>query len=65
MDDMKFDCGETTKEYFERIKQWQDHFCIIPKRVAPHDCRWLETVQRRGEYANYMTGVEWEYRVKE
>lgn len=44
---MKFDCGETREEKEKRLSNWHDFFCLIPRKVGPHDCRWLETIQRR------------------
>lgn len=47
---MKFDCGETVQEYIERTSNWHKHFCLFPVRIGPHDCRWLEYVERRCTY---------------
>lgn len=44
---MKFDCGETLAEKYERQSQWHPWFAWFPVKVGSHDCRWLETVQRR------------------
>ena len=61
---MKFDCGETWLEKRKRLAQWHSWFAWYPVRVAPHDCRWLEKVQRKGSYwACYGdAGWSWEYR---
>lgn len=64
---MKLNCGLTLKEEIEAKKKWHDWFAWYPVRVASSDCRWLETVERRGEYKwNYFDGVYflYEYRAK-
>jgi hypothetical protein len=61
---MKFDCGETFKEYEERVGKWHDFFAILPRKVGYHDCRWLETIQRQriynvhGEWEDYFRAKE-------
>lgn len=63
---MKLKCGLTSKEKHEKdLKEltiWHDHFCIWPRRVGHKDCRWLETIQRKGEhvkrYTNY-SGIQY------
>lgn len=76
---MKFDCGPTREEKLEMRKaqyianqRWHKVFAWTPKRVGSHDCRWLETVERRGvereTYGDYGMGyryLEWEYRAYE
>lgn len=47
---MKFDCGESATERFERLSQWHPWFAWFPVKVGSRDCRWLETVQRRLAY---------------
>jgi len=66
-DNMKFDLGETWKEQEERLQRWHRWFAWHPVRVASHDYRWLEYVQRKGtwrywddEFGSY--GTIWEYR---
>ena len=48
---MKFDCGPTksTRQWQKKLKMedWHDHFAWWPVRLGAHDCRWLETVQRK------------------
>jgi hypothetical protein len=61
---MKFNCGETLFEKVERTKEWHDWFAWRPVRVASHDCRWLETVERR-LYWCYGDPYSAEYRAKE
>jgi len=64
---MKFDCGETPKEELKRKEEWHDFFTIWPRQVESHDCRFLETIERKGifKYAGYSYGCwEWEYRAK-
>lgn len=64
---MKFDCGETWEEKHKRLSNWHDTFAWTPKRVGNHDCRWLETVERKGTYFCCLgEGFwEWKYRAKE
>lgn len=64
---MRFDCGETWQEEVARLSQWRDFFTLVPRRIKAHDCRWLETIQRKGSiHGNVGDGFwwEWEYRAK-
>ena len=80
---MKFNCGPTPAERRARIQKkmdeaekflsaWHDHFALIPRRVGPGDCRWLETIERKGvwmpdpwRYPESWEGVwVWSYRAK-
>ena len=61
---MKFNCGLTYKEKVEAKEQWHKSFVWWPIRIGSRDCRWLETVERRGTLHegcvdDYWT---WEYR---
>ena len=51
---MKLSCGETWEAKEERLSNWHDKFLwfqtVIGTRGDRYDCRWLETVQRKGEY---------------
>lgn len=47
---MKFDLGETRYEKIARLEKWHRWFAWYPVRVAEHDYRWLEIVERRKEY---------------
>lgn len=63
---MKFDCGETRGDGLERLQKWHDFFALLPRRVAEHDCRWLETIQRKGTVYCSLTTTPvwaWKYRV--
>lgn len=65
---MKFDCGETEDEKHTRLSNWHKFFAIWPRRVGVHDCRWLETIERRGSsYTGgfYETLWIWTYRAIE
>lgn len=55
---MKLNCGPTKAEReaarkarreakLADKKQWHNVFVLLPKRVGSHDCRWLETMERR------------------
>lgn len=61
---MKFDCGETEQEKKKRLEEWHDFFCLLPRKVADHDCRWLETIERSGYYSLVRDGWIWYYRAK-
>lgn len=45
---MKINCGPTPEEQTEINKTWHRWFAWRPVRVASHDCRWLETIERKG-----------------
>lgn len=47
---MKFDCGDRGKAKIARMKEWHRWFAWRPIRLADHDCRWLEVVERKGTY---------------
>ena len=70
---MKINCGPTEAERTEAEKQWHRWFAWKPVRLRSHDCRWLETVERRrrvydmltlmdGSIHNYHSPYFWEYR---
>lgn len=78
---MKFNCGLSPKKRSElrnkaweaekrRLKDWHDYFAWFPTRLGDNDCRWLETIKRRGShYMSYCEYSEswkwtWEYRAK-
>lgn len=60
---MKFDCGETWSEKFERITNWHEWYAWHPVRVGYRDCRWLEKVQRKVDYT--YAGKVWKYKAME
>lgn len=59
---MKFDCGRR----HSRLTNWHSWFAWYPTRISGDDCRWLETVERKGtlEMYGYDPVWVWEYRVK-
>lgn len=74
---MKLDCGPTKQERFEqrlkknvekakRLERWHKRFAWWPIRLGSRDCRWLELIERRGNFIWYNTyDFEfwgWEYR---
>lgn len=63
---MKINCGETQKEKFSRLEQWHYWFAWYPVRLGSRDCRWLETIERKGKYYGGYSdiGWVWEYRAK-
>ncbi len=59
---MKWDCGETYGEKYERWSKWHNWFAWYPVKVADHDCRWLETIERQlNPDSHYFS---WYYRPK-
>lgn len=57
---MKFNC---TPKNFKLI--WHDWFAWRPVRVADNDCRWLETIARRGNIEYTYEGTRyWNYEYK-
>jgi len=61
---MKFDCGETREERILRLSNWHKRFTFFPTKIANHDCRWLEWIERKGEINSSYDGPYWvwEYR---
>ena len=61
---MKFDCGPTWRERRAALEVWHRHFTWWPRRVASHDCRWLEWIERKGTYDYFPPArwILWEYR---
>ncbi len=60
---MKFDCGEDWEHKHKRLSAWHSHFVWFPVRVGNHDCRWLEVIERKGNYSGYGGDWWWEYRI--
>lgn len=56
---MKWDCGPDLDERYRRLEQWHRWFAWRPVRVASHDCRWLEWIERKG---TFYFEWRWEYR---
>jgi hypothetical protein len=56
---MKFDCGPAYEK-----KVWHKWFAWHPVRLGSHDCRWLETLERKGEFHCGFGATYWifEYR---
>lgn len=56
---MKWDCDAR----FKRKLEWHTWFAWHPVKIAPGDCRWLETILRRRTLPeNYLDDYDWEYR---
>lgn len=57
---MKIDCGRTWGERRDeraaRGKEWRRVFAWLPVRVGYRDCRWLETVEMREEFYEFIDG---------
>jgi hypothetical protein len=54
---MRFDCGETYDERISRLTNWHRWFAWHPIKVADHDCRWLEYVERKITYEHCMKTI--------
>ena len=64
---MKIDCGETWADKKARLSEWHPFFTLWPRMLASHDCRWLEWIERKGDYFSCpLTGGGWlwQYRAK-
>ena len=65
---MKFNCGRTWEEKRKAKEKWHKWFAWYPVNFGSNNCRWLETIERKGEY-RLMTLVEcgwvYEYRLGE
>jgi hypothetical protein len=50
----------------EYLRDWHPVFALLPKRVSPTDCRWLEYVERRCPSAtHWWVSYEKSFRVVE
>ncbi|MCK5614783.1 hypothetical protein KAR91_73660 [Candidatus Pacearchaeota archaeon] len=61
---MRFNCGPTWAEKKAQLEDWHSWFAWRPVRVGSHDCRWLETIQRKGAHLRGLRSSwwSWEYR---
>lgn len=57
---MKIRCGRSVDK-----TQWHDWFAWYPVRVAEGDCRWLETVERKGELHYDFVAGDWKFEYRE
>lgn len=64
---MKFNCGPSRAEKHDAKEKWHKWFAWRPVRVASGDCRWLETLERKGKFTAMYYDIcwDWEYRVPE
>ena len=65
---MKVNCGKTWEEKRAAKEKWHKWFAWYPVRIGSHDCRWWETIERKGEYkllSDIECGWIYEYRVGE
>ena len=73
---MKFNCGLTREEKkvlaeakwekkLDKEQHWHDFFAWYPVRLGSRDCRWLETVEQKGQYWAFHGYFTYEYRAKE
>lgn len=60
---MKFNCP-SPEQIKKEMEAWHLWFAWRPVRVGEADCRWLETVQRRGVFhvSWHEAWWTWEYR---
>jgi len=65
---MKFNCGdsplEKSKKLRLKLENWHSFFALLPRRVGPGDCRWLETIERKGEFYCYCGDAWWEWQYR-
>ena len=62
---MKFNCGPTWREKIDAKEVWHDWFAWHPVRLGTtHDCRWLETIQRKGKFVCYWHDSYWDWEYK-
>ncbi len=63
---MKFKT-ESHEEKAKRLDRWHDFFAILPREVGPGDIRFLELIERRGEWVT-VRGMErsnhWRFRYR-
>lgn len=60
---MRFDCGLTAEEKFEREKEWHVKFAWLPKRVGHRRCVWLEKYWRKRTFTgDWHHKWDWEYK---
>lgn len=55
---MKWDCDARYERKYTRLSDWHRWFAWYPVRIDYGDCRWLETVERRG---SLVCQLGWEY----
>ena len=63
---MKLNCGLSYAEKCELWEDWHPFFALWPRRVGSGDCRWLETIERKGQYIDVWghSFWIWEYRAR-
>lgn len=57
---MKLNCGPTWEERVTAMGKWHRWFAWHPVRIGSRDCRWLETIERRGD--SCYDGWSFQYR---
>lgn len=43
-----------------QLEEWHDWYAWFPVRISHNDCRWLETIKRRGNFS-YRHFDGWDY----
>jgi hypothetical protein len=62
---MKINCGLSKEDKEKILAQWHDFFPIFPRMITSGDCRFFETIQRKGTWTGfYSPNWTWEYRLK-
>lgn len=61
---MKFNCGEDWCTKVQRKRQWHRWFAWYPVRIANYDCRWLEFVERQGDWQYDSDGGSWFFKYR-
>ena len=61
---MRFKCGTSYVEKCAKLQQWHHWFAWYPVWVGEQDCRWLETVWRKGHMGGGGQLFIFEYEAK-
>jgi hypothetical protein len=61
---MRINCGPSWEAKHAAKHEWHRWFAWRPVRIAEGDCRWLETIERKGKFWYcWRHGLwDWEYR---
>lgn len=46
---------------YYRLKEWHRYFAWLPVWVGENDCRWLETIERKGADSGGYDGIVWSW----
>lgn len=66
---MIFECGETQDAREKRLRDWHPFFALWPRTIEEKDgrkiCAWLQWIERRALWQDYVFGWTWQYREKQ